>query len=85
MAMPWAKRETSGRPGPWRPAVEGGADRLAGADRGQHPGEVGGELAAAASYDAVERRDRALPCGDREGQELGDGGELGEDPALARA
>ena len=47
--------------------------------------EVGGELAAAAAYDPVERGDRALAGGDGERQQLGDGRELGEDPALALA
>ncbi len=82
-AMPWAKRATSGRPVRGGQPVEGARDRLAGADLGEHPGQVGGELAAGAAYDPVEGGDRALAGGDGEGEELGDGRELGEDPALA--
>ena len=80
---PWAKRATSGRPVRGRPPVEGGAERLAGADLGEHLRQVAGELAAAAADDAVERGDRALAGRDGERQQLGDGGELGQDLAFA--
>ena len=71
------------QPGAGGQPVEGRRDRLAGADVGEHPAQVGGELAAAAAYDPVERGDRALAGRDRQREQLGDGRELGEDPALA--
>jgi hypothetical protein len=57
-------------------AVEGLSDRFTRAHSGQHHAEVARELAATSTYDAVERRDRALPGGDGERQELGDHREL---------
>ena len=65
--------------------VEGGADRLAGADRRRAPEPRSGESSPPLRRTTRSSAPTGLsPGGHGEGEQLGDGRELGEDPALAR-
>ena len=80
--MPVAKRARDRQARGAGERLERRTDGLAGADPGEHLGQVLGERAVAAPHHPVERGDGALPRRHREGEQLGDGRELGEDLAF---
>ena len=61
------------------------SDRRAGTYVAKHPAQLGRQLAPARCHHPFQRRDRALPGGDRQRHQVGDRGELGQHPLLTLA